>query len=168
MNKIGENIFHFNHIYYLAGLYSFTIYAKDVYENNIVSDTLEFTIQNKAPNIAMIYPSDMSTDVSRPPNELNTTIKEQNGEDTGSAYGDFTYQGAYVYNLNLEDGFKEIGRITHMDDDDEILKAGYYPDYSTSITRTLYIDDYLYTISQSMVKINSLDDLNKLNALELQ
>ena len=99
---------------------------------------------------------------------IDDEIKQQQGNYTGSMYGEYTFQGAYVYNLNLEDGFTLQGRVTHMDEDD-MLKSGFYPEYASSIMRSLYIEDYLYTISENMVKINDLADpsLSELAAIGL-
>jgi len=98
--------------------------------------------------------------------EIDEEIKEQHGNYTGSIYGEFTFQGAYVYHLSLDDGFQFLGRITHMDNE-SYLKSGYYPPFSTAIVRSLYIDDILYTVSQSMVKLNSLEDLEELKTIYL-
>ena len=82
-------------------------------------------------------------------------------------YGEFTFQGAYVYQLNLENGFEYKGRITHLDDED-VLKSGWYGYWgSSSIRRSLYIDDVLYTISDNMVKMNNLETLSEINSIEL-
>jgi inhibitor of cysteine peptidase len=71
--------------------------------------------------------------------------------------------------LNLEEGFTLQGRVTHMDEED-MMKSGFYPEYASSIMRSLYIGDYLYTISESMVKINDLTDssLSEVATIELQ
>ena len=85
-----------------------------------------------------------------------------------NTYGDFIFQGAYVYKLNLEGGFKLRGRITHQDDDESYKKSGYY--YyggGTEVKRSLYIGDALYTISDNMVKANSLDDLEEIETVKL-
>ncbi|GAF69267.1 unnamed protein product, partial [marine sediment metagenome] len=50
--------------------------------------------------------------------EISDEIKEQNNGDTGSIYGEATFQGAYVYRLSLEDGFELKGRITHAEGED--------------------------------------------------
>ena len=100
--------------------------------------------------------------------EISDEIKNQNNGYTGSIYGDFTFQGAYVYRLSLTDGFEFKGRITHMDDT-EILKTGYYwCGGSSAVTRSLYIDNVLYTISNSMVKMNNLDTLSEINSVTLE
>jgi inhibitor of cysteine peptidase len=85
-----------------------------------------------------------------------------------NSYGDFTFQGAYVYNLNLEDGFKLKGRITHYEDDEIFKKSGYYfygDDYN--VQRALYIEDILYTISNGKIKLNTLNNLEDLKELDI-
>ncbi len=99
--------------------------------------------------------------------EIDENIKKEHGNYTGSIYGEFTFQGVYVYHLSVEDGFQLLGRITHMDNE-SYLKTDYYPSPSTSITRSLYIDNILYTISQSMVKLNSLDNLEEIKSISLK
>ena len=81
--------------------------------------------------------------------------------------GDFTFQGAYVYDISLEDGFNLRGRVTHIDDEQEYLRSGYYFRSSQSVTRSLYIDNVLYTISDSMVKMNDLSTINEINSVTL-
>ena len=100
--------------------------------------------------------------------EISNEVKDKYDEYEGSEYGEFTYQGAYVYRLNL-DGFEFMGRITHMDDSDMKQNEWYWWWSSSSyIYRSLYIDDVLYTISDKMIKMNSLDDLYEINNVELE
>ncbi len=83
-------------------------------------------------------------------------------------YGDYVYQGAYVYDVTLEDGFQLKGRVTHVDDDDVYLKSGYYyAGGEYAVKRSLYIGDNLYTVSNSKIKVNSLSDLSELGELSL-
>ena len=80
-------------------------------------------------------------------------------------YGEFTFQGAYVYHLDTA-GFDFKGRITHVEDD-SLIKSGYYYSSPNSIRRSLYMDNVLYTISSGMVKMNNLDDLSEINKVVL-
>ncbi len=80
------------------------------------------------------------------------------------AYGEPTFQGAFVYNVTLEDGFKERGRITHIDDEID-LKSGYYLDWQYQVKRSLFIGNVLYTISDKMIKANDLTDLHEIKAI---
>ncbi|UCB58524.1 MAG: beta-propeller domain-containing protein [Thermoplasmatales archaeon] len=98
--------------------------------------------------------------------EIADEIKEKNNGYTGNIRGDFTFQGAYVYRLNL-DGFEYRGRISHLENQD-IIKTGNWGYYGPKeIRRSLYIHNILYTISDSMIKMNSLEDLSELNSLKL-
>ncbi|MFH1310984.1 MAG: beta-propeller domain-containing protein [Nanoarchaeota archaeon] len=98
---------------------------------------------------------------------LPINLAEIKGEKTqDNQYGEFTFQGAYVYKINLEDGFKLQGRITHYNETD-YAKMGYYFYGDKSISRSLYMDDTLYTFSPSMIKANDLDNLEEISSLNL-
>ncbi len=83
-------------------------------------------------------------------------------------YGEFTFQGAFVYNLSLENGFQLKGRITHDESGEQAKKSGYYyGDYGTTVRRSLYIENVLYTISDSKIKLNQLSDLSEIKSIDL-
>jgi uncharacterized secreted protein with C-terminal beta-propeller domain len=84
-----------------------------------------------------------------------------------NAYGDYVWQGLYVFNITDND-ITFRGGITHLDDDIDLLKSGYYFYSEHSVKRSLYIDDVLYTISDKRIKMNSLITLEEINELELQ
>ena len=96
------------------------------------------------------------------------TVAELKPGQTKDMQGEYTFQGAYVYNINLEDGFDLRGRVTHYDDDEVFKKAGYYFRGDYSIKRNLYIDNVLYTLSDSRLQLNDLDDLERLKVLEFE
>lgn len=99
--------------------------------------------------------------------EISDAIKN-NPEEAGFAYGEETFQGLYVYDLSLQNGFQLRGKITHHTDE-EILKSGYqFGESSNDISRGLFMDDFLYTISQNKVKANGLTDLNEIKTIELE
>lgn len=81
-------------------------------------------------------------------------------------YGDFVWQGAYVFDISLE-GLVLKGRITHLENDTDLMKSGYYFSSPHSVKRSLYIDNVLYTISEKKVKMNSLENLEEINEVEL-
>ena len=72
--------------------------------------------------------------------------------------------GYIVYNINLKDGFKEKGIITH---DNLKTKYDYYWYGSNDIVRGLYIGDNLYTVSESYIKSHSLDKLEEKSSIEI-
>jgi uncharacterized secreted protein with C-terminal beta-propeller domain len=81
-------------------------------------------------------------------------------------YGNYTWQGAYVFDISLTGGLSLKGRITHNENFRSQSWWGGYDD-STSIKRSLYIENVLYTISDGMVKMNDLSNLSEINSIEL-
>jgi len=89
------------------------------------------------------------------------------------AYGEPVWQGAYVFDVSLDEGFQLKGRITHIENLSD-LEEDYYYSYSYSysyspfsVERSLYINDVLYTISQAKIKMNSLENLDYINEVQL-
>jgi hypothetical protein len=101
--------------------------------------------------------------------EIPQNIKDANPNGTGDIYGQYTFQGAFVYRLSLENGFELKGRITHQTQEQTTSSSQYWywGEYNTDITRSLYIGNVLYTISGSMVKMNDLSDLSELGSITL-
>ncbi len=73
------------------------------------------------------------------------------------------WQGAYVFDVDLEGIFLK-GTVVHESDEDG---NEYWYGGGNYVRRSLYIGDILYTLSNSKIKANSLDDLNEISALEL-
>jgi len=78
------------------------------------------------------------------------------------AYGDLVWQGAYVFKISLDlpEKMSLRGTITHVEDGNVLSE-------SSHITRILFIENILYTISQTKVKLNSLPDLSEIKELSL-
>ena len=84
------------------------------------------------------------------------------------SYGKPVFDGAYVYNLNLTDGFTLKGKVTHYNEKDMTdLSTNGYTNYNKTIMRVIYIGEYLYTVSQGVVKANLLSDMTEKNMIEL-
>jgi inhibitor of cysteine peptidase len=80
--------------------------------------------------------------------------------------GEYVFQGAYVYNLTLENGFNLKGKITHYDTNETFQKSGeYFYGGQSDITRSIYINDVLYTLSQSRLQLNDLTSMVTLSVL---
>ena len=83
------------------------------------------------------------------------------------AYGEPVWQGAYVFHISPDVGLNLTGGITHIEDLAD-LEQDYPYFYSPfAVTRSLYIDDVLYTISQAKIMMNSLENLDYINEVEL-
>lgn len=80
-------------------------------------------------------------------------------------YGTLTFQGSYVYHIDLQEGFRLRGRITHLTAQDQ-LKSGYDSfDPTYTVKRSLYVGNVLYTVSDGAVKANDLTTLSELGQL---
>lgn len=102
------------------------------------------------------------------PQKTLDTLNDSNATAIDWTWGENTFQGAYVYHLTLDGGFQLKGRITHRDDTNPQDFMGYWGASNTDITRSLYIGNILYTISQNQIKVNSLEgDLQKLATIRL-
>jgi len=89
-------------------------------------------------------------------------------EDNEYSWGEFVFQGAYVYKLSIEGGFEYQGRITHRDHEETSQEEYYCYRYSSyNVERSLFINDVLYTISDNLIKMNDLEDLSEINSVEL-
>lgn len=81
------------------------------------------------------------------------------------AYGDYVWQGAYVFNISEETGFTQLGTISQINTAGTQISSYYSSSYD--IKRSMYIDDVLYTISDKMIKMNDLDNLEELGTVQL-
>lgn len=75
--------------------------------------------------------------------------------------GDFVGQGAFVFDVSLEDGFVLKGNVTHLENGMSVRNVYYH------VKRSLYIGNILYTVSERKVKINTIEDLEFVNEVEL-
>ena len=83
-----------------------------------------------------------------------------------NTYGEFVWQGVYVFSVSVEHGFILQGRVTHG------ATGPYYysgdPDTkSLVVRRALYIEDVLYTVSDALVKMNNLVDFGEIGRIPL-
>lgn len=101
-------------------------------------------------------------------------VSEANKQQGSSAYGETVWQGAYVFSLSANGGFTLKGTITHLnatllDSQGHLVNnANYWSTQNEWITRSLYIGNTLYTISNGAVKLNSLTDLSQIAQVNLQ
>jgi uncharacterized secreted protein with C-terminal beta-propeller domain len=111
---------------------------------------------DKNKNLLVIPITLVEVDRSKYPNGVPSEVQ-----------GDYTFQGAYVFNIDPS-GITLRGRVTNMENDTDLKKAGYY--YygdGSSIERSLYIGNVLYTISKNMVKASDLITLSEISKVSL-
>lgn len=78
----------------------------------------------------------------------------------------YVAEGYFVYNIDIENGFKLKGTVTH-EVSNERPEYNYYYNRSR-LLRGLYIEDNLYTVSETNVKVNNLDTLELISELKIK
>ncbi|MCX6770381.1 MAG: beta-propeller domain-containing protein, partial [Candidatus Micrarchaeota archaeon] len=83
-----------------------------------------------------------------------------------NTYGDYVFQGAYVFSITPEKGFALRGTISHVDEA-EYKKSGDYWWSNNNVVRSLYIGEYLYTLSDLYLKANDLGTLVPVSSVQV-
>lgn len=89
------------------------------------------------------------------------------GGNTMPKYGSFAFQGAYVYNIDLANGFKLKGKISHISHEEYLKSGGGWYGSDSNVERILYIDNDLYTLSKRMIKAHSIYDMKQKGELTI-
>jgi uncharacterized secreted protein with C-terminal beta-propeller domain len=77
-------------------------------------------------------------------------------------YGDYVWNGAYVFDVTTDEGFVLKGRISHSDEPiGDMDRYGYGNDVH-SIYRSFYIDDVIYTVSQERLMASEMDSTDEI------
>lgn len=88
-------------------------------------------------------------------------LPENISKDT-KEYGQVNFVGAYVFGVDLKNGFSLKGSITHYNGDMN-SETKYYA--QEIITRVIYIGDNIYTISNAEVRANKMNTLQEVKVL---
>jgi inhibitor of cysteine peptidase len=73
-----------------------------------------------------------------------------------------TFIGGIVYHVN-PDGFAKIGLVSHVDESS--YNDNYDYDWDHMISRFVYIDDVLYSISNGMIQAHNMDTLEVISTV---
>lgn len=84
-----------------------------------------------------------------------------------NTYGEYVWQGVYVFNISPEEGIVLKGGITYLNNDSDLEKSGYYFYSQYSVKRTLYINNILYTISDKKIKMNDIENLKEIKQINI-
>jgi len=108
---------------------------------------------------------------SKEKNLLSIPVTVRKSQQPGDAWGEVSFVGAAIFNVDKEKGIELRGEISHNQNSSRrkmIPEFDYYDTYDNTIKRSLYIEDKLYTLSDARIKINDLSDLKELGDLELK
>lgn len=94
-----------------------------------------------------------------------TVCEDSSGSTGGGSYGDtLTFSGLKVYNVTSQSGFSLVGGVTHPQDpniDDRSLCSNWWTRASSDVKRSVFMDDIVFSISESRIKANSLANLGQ-------
>lgn len=90
------------------------------------------------------------------------------GGDTNGGYGTtMSFSGLLVYDTTVSEGFHLRGRVSHPSETSSSDEYGYssacsnwWSNASSEVKRSVFMDDFVYSISGRRVKINALSDLS--------
>ena len=112
--------------------------------------------------------------IAIPVNNYNSDFEITNSDTYESVVNSYTStsksyisEGYCVYKINAKDGFQFKGTITHENDNSEKSTSKSYYSSSSKLLRGLYIENNLYTISESKIKVNNLDTLEMVSELKI-
>lgn len=95
-----------------------------------------------------------------------TLMEKPNGSTNIREYGTFAFQGAYVYRLDLEQGFQLRTRITHLSPEDQLKAGDAWYEHDQNVTRILMIGDVLYTLSADQIQAHDLRSLQQVGQVQ--
>jgi len=102
---------------------------------------------------------------------MPVTVAKLSGYNEPWARGEPVWQGAYVFTVNPEAGVVFRGGITHLANGEVPSGYCYYGGYydgtncDRHVSRSLFIGEVLFTLSSTMMKMNSLTDLAEIKAV---
>lgn len=127
----------------------FTTVIGDRRTESILLNNHKALLFDKDKNL-MAFPVDLYT-VDEAVEDSEVIAEEETEIQKLLRYGTFKYQGAFIYGIDMEKGFIEQARITHISDEDYLKIGNYYASADDAVERILYIGDNLYTISRGKI-----------------
>ncbi|OGO85357.1 MAG: hypothetical protein A2Y22_04975 [Clostridiales bacterium GWD2_32_59] len=116
---------------------------------------------------ALVFSKDKNL-LAFPVNEYKLIAGEKVvNKDNYPNYGQFSYQGLFTYSVDLKEGFKLKGKITHITDEDYKKLGSYYDSNNKEVRRAVYINDTIYTFSNNLIKANDLGDMKEVGSLKI-
>ena len=79
------------------------------------------------------------------------------------SHGTFAFSGAYIYDINLKEGFKLRGKISHLSAQDMLKSSMWGADSDLYINRLLTVNDKLYAASHGKLTSHNLGTLKPID-----
>ncbi|MFB5621030.1 MAG: beta-propeller domain-containing protein, partial [Nitrosopumilus sp.] len=92
---------------------------------------------------------------------ISSDTKSVEGISAGKIVPDWNrWNGFYVFDLDTKDGINLKGTVTHTENDTRY--------YGMGNSRTFYIEEVFYTASDSMLKMNFMNNLEEINSIKFE
>ena len=91
---------------------------------------------------------------------------EQQGEQYGGSYGDLMkFSGLLVYKVDAETGFDWLGGVPHIAPENQNTRRdqcyNWWTDSNSYVKRSIFMDDYVFSITEDTIKVNKLTALGQ-------
>ncbi|MEW9121144.1 MAG: beta-propeller domain-containing protein [Thermotaleaceae bacterium] len=96
-----------------------------------------------------------------------TLVENPNQQQDPWSFGNFSFQGAYIYDVNMEKGLSLQNRISHLSPEDYKKAGQYWYESDLNVQRILYVGDVLYTLSNQKIMAHKLDTMELISVLDL-
>jgi hypothetical protein len=94
-----------------------------------------------------------------PKNLLALPMTVCEGSSGGGSYGtQMTFSGLMVYDVTAGAGFTLRGKVPHPTGSD-ITCSNWWTNAESQVERSIIMDDYVFSVSRELIKVNSLNDL---------
>ncbi len=83
---------------------------------------------------------------------------------SGGSYGtEMTFNGLMVFNVTVDGGIVEKGRVAHPNSGasgyDNQACSSWWSNASTEVKRSIFMDDWVFSVSERRIKVNRLSSL---------
>ena len=99
---------------------------------------------------------------------LTVMTRRSGNIDNPWQWGEFTFQGAHIYGLDLHQGFEQKIAITHLTPEDYLKAGSHWYNSQKNVDRILYVGDSLITTSNHLVQRHHQADYRLMDQVYLQ
>jgi uncharacterized secreted protein with C-terminal beta-propeller domain len=95
-------------------------------------------------------------------NKLAVPITVCEGGGQGQPGTDLTFSGLIVYDVSLDQGIQEHGRVAHPDSSggyDNAKCQSWWTSSTSNVQRSIFMDDFVYSIAPDVLRVQQLSDM---------
>ncbi|MBN1962523.1 MAG: beta-propeller domain-containing protein [Deltaproteobacteria bacterium] len=84
----------------------------------------------------------------------------EGGDDDGGYGSELTFNGLLLYQVSIENGLTEIGRIDHHQGDENESCYNWWSSPNSQVKRSVFMENYVYSVSSELLKVNDVNALS--------